>query len=443
MSFAFNTHNVFFLLDKTLHLAGRVHVHDDKHYTDFPNAAVAYTPALRNRRLVHISYATDSETNPGTVCVISEGPDAALFSWGCNLHAQQKQIQRRSRRLNTEDSERVYSGHPIRRGREYFSDETPVSSACNASTIMVVTREGGLWYMGKCPIGPPTSNLPNHESFIPTLIPPSLFDGTKIVEIAAGYHHLVAVCKKGFIWAWGNNEHDEVGLETEDKFIVSPIRLDHMLYGGHLMRTVAAGNSHSGAVSVEGICFQWGKRHELVWACVSPPNMTAHHPNANSDYIASRFQNVCCGSSMTLSLDTQGRVWSQGYANNGQLGLGRTQRSAVPQLITGFPLGDIITKISCGYSNSGAITRGGDVYVWGNKYIHPEQRTTMNRLRSLEAYIPFDDTPVCIKKIHKFSPKNELAFLMASVNKLNIGPSALSDMPLELFESILRPYKPT
>ena len=440
MSFAFNGEQFFFLLDKTLHLAGRVKLHDDDHTTEFPNAVEAYAPDLRNRRLVHISAAMDSKNTEGTVCVISEGPDAALFSWGSNSHKQQKKIQRRSRRFHVEDFAQVYSGHPIRRGREHFRGETPVSSACSSSTILVVTREGGLWYTGKCSIGPDTpAAAPQHNSWVLTLIPPHLFDGTKIASIAVGFDHTLAVCQRGFVWAWGQNDYDQLGVETNDKFIGSPLKLDHTLYDGDLMRCVSAGNKHSVAISVDGMCYEWGKQHARHMACLSPPCKAATHINASPIYAASRFQQVCCGSTFTLSLDTQGRVWTQGVGPLGEMGLGRLWKSDVAKLVTGFPPGEVIATISSGRNNCGAITTGGDVYVWGKRHINPQNRPSSG-LRSLSALSDFDDTPVCIKKLHKFSQDAELAFLMSSFPNLNIGHSLLSDVPPEILQCIVRPH---
>jgi len=439
MSFAFNKAHVFFLLDKTLHIIGRVKLHNDEHDTMFPNAVVAYAPDIRNRRLVHISAALNPDNSEGTVCVISEGPDAAIFSWGSNSHLQQKPVIRRSRRFRPDDLTQVFSGHPIRRGREHFQGETPVSSACTSSSILVVTQEGGLWYTGKCPIGPNTYNAaPQQHSCYPTLIPPLLFDGTKIIQVAAGFDHLLAVCKKGFVWAWGANDYDQLGAATDDKFISNPMKLDHMLYEGDLMRAVSAGNKHSAGISVEGMCYEWGRKHALQEACLSPPSKSADHTNASELYIESRFKQVCCGSTFTISLDTRGRVWSNGVGFVGEMGLGRLKLSDNCMLVPGFPAGVVISEISCGPNNCGAITTQGDVYTWGRRQIDT-QNHVRNGLRSQSASCIFDDAPVCIKKMHRFSRDAEIAFSMGSVHTLNVGPSWLASVPNEIFKCILRP----
>ena len=442
MSFAFNSHHCFFLLKKKLHFGGQIHIHNKEYHTDFPDTVRPYTPALRDGYFVHISAAMDSENSEGTVCVISEGPQAALFSWGCNLHSQQKAKprHRRSNRLSNEDFDQVYCGHPIRRGRNEFHGETPVSSACTRSSILVVTAEGGLWYTGKCPIAPEEHNLPTYDNPVPTLIPCAVFANTKIKQIAAGCNHLVAVCKEGFLWTWGSNNFDELGIETDNKLITTPIKLDNMLYGGYLMQSVSAGDAHSAAVSVEGRCFQWGRIHAEDNMCLSQPCMTAELPGVHPEYIISQFQKVCCGHTFTLCLDTRGRVWSQGSGPSGELGLGRTSISNKPQLIYGFPQHDRVTQISCGRFNSGAITASGDVYVWGRQYGN-FQENTVNSSRSLSEYDQFDNSPMCIKKIHRFTEAQELTLLTASLRNLDIDHSPISMLPPEILQNILRPHE--
>jgi alpha-tubulin suppressor-like RCC1 family protein len=251
---------------------------------------------------------------------------------------------------------------------------------------------------------------------------------------------LLAVCKKGHVWAWGANDYDQLGVETDEKFISNPIKLDNTLYEGDVMRAVSAGNKHSAGISVEGMCYEWGKQHARDEACLSPPCKSAYHAKASPMYAAVRFQRVCCGSTFTVSLDTQGRVWSQGVGPIGEMGLGRLRISDISKHIEGFPAGVLISEISCGRNNCGAITTQGDVYVWGRRHIDPPQHCGRNGLRVLSAAsCVFDDTPVCIKKMQRFSTQAEMAFLMGSVNTLNIGPSRLADIPSEIFECILRP----
>jgi hypothetical protein len=59
-----------------------------------------------------------------------------------------------------------------------------------------------------------------------------------------------------------------------------------------------------------------------------------------------------------------GKIYSWGNNNFGQLGLGHTTQQNTPQLVTAIT--DKIISISCGYAHVMALTDKGDVYIWGN-----------------------------------------------------------------------------
>lgn len=78
---------------------------------------------------------------------------------------------------------------------------------------------------------------------------------------------------------------------------------------------------------------------------------------------------VECGSSFTLVLSSQGQLYSWGFGKSGSLGLGETSFSGTPQLIRSLYNGDPcqgMTDISCGSSHSLAVDNQGRIYSWGN-----------------------------------------------------------------------------
>lgn len=71
---------------------------------------------------------------------------------------------------------------------------------------------------------------------------------------------------------------------------------------------------------------------------------------------------MSCGDCFTLVLDDMGQCWSFGKGSHGRLGNGSDENSPIPIHIKG--LRDV-RRISAGCRHSSAITKSGELYVWG------------------------------------------------------------------------------
>ncbi len=78
---------------------------------------------------------------------------------------------------------------------------------------------------------------------------------------------------------------------------------------------------------------------------------------------------VQCGTAFTLVLSTQGLLYSWGFGKSGSLGLGEKSFTAVPlwiELLYSREKCQNMTDISCGSSHSLSVDSQGNVYSWGN-----------------------------------------------------------------------------
>ena len=75
-----------------------------------------------------------------------------------------------------------------------------------------------------------------------------------------------------------------------------------------------------------------------------------------------------------MALSGEGKVYSWGYGEDGQLGHGNTEDSLQPKLISKLS-NKIVTQIACGHSHSGAISDG-DLYMWGS---NPDSRLMIEK----------------------------------------------------------------
>lgn len=67
----------------------------------------------------------------------------------------------------------------------------------------------------------------------------------------------------------------------------------------------------------------------------------------------------------TITLKSNGTVWSYGQNSNGELGNGKTEYSDDP-IQALFSEGTVITQIDCGENFSAALDNEGNVWVWGS-----------------------------------------------------------------------------
>ncbi|MBA0724764.1 hypothetical protein Golax_021426, partial [Gossypium laxum] len=102
-----------------------------------------------------------------------------------------------------------------------------------------------------------------------------------------------------------------------------------------------------------------------------------------------RIKQIACGDSHCLAVTMEGEVQSWGRNQNGQLGLGSTEDSLVPQKIQAFQ-GISIKMVAAGAEHTAAVSEEGALYGWGwgrygnlglgdrNDRLVPEKVSTLN-----------------------------------------------------------------
>ena len=92
-----------------------------------------------------------------------------------------------------------------------------------------------------------------------------LLEDTKIVDIAAGTDHNLALDQQGNLWAWGRNDDGQVGNGTTNYQSI-PIQI----MSGHKFKKISAGNGISAAIDNEGYLYVWGKSNNLCSSKLLP-----------------------------------------------------------------------------------------------------------------------------------------------------------------------------
>ena len=218
----------------------------------------------------------------------------------------------------------------------------------------------------------------------------SEFEGQAVTEIPLGTTGNLTLYAK-----WDINEYTiTYGIVAED---LDPLQ-DIALNPGETLTQVSLGGSHSSALTSEGRLFTWGRNNfgqlgdgTTTWdANPNPTEITSTFDLAEGETLTQ----VSLNSYHSSALTSEGRLFTWGRNNKGHLGDGTTTNRHTPTEITsGFDLaeGETLTQVSLGYWHSSVFTSEGRLFTWGlNSSGQLGDGTTTDRHTPTEISSTFD-----------------------------------------------------
>jgi uncharacterized repeat protein (TIGR02543 family) len=222
----------------------------------------------------------------------------------------------------------------------------------------------------------PISQLATLESGSPPIMAASDEENDGVFKaFTAGDQHSLALTEDGIIWAWGLNDHGQLGDNTTtNRHYPVPLKDQNNAAITTKFKAIATGAStHSFALAEDGTLYSWGYNNYGQLGNNSTTDQ--HYPDTvkgqNSLPVTTKFKAVAAGENHTLALDTDGKMWAWGYNGNGQLGdntWGVGSNKSYPVPVKDASGNDITTKfkaISVSYSSSLALAEDGTVWSWG------------------------------------------------------------------------------
>ena len=228
----------------------------------------------------------------------------------------------------------------------------------------------------------------------------------RIVTVAAGAAHSLALASDGSVFSWGLGQHGQLGharlqtaAEQANGDMVAfgkPERLSDLSPENRSLTdrvtSIAAGAHHSLAVTVGGVLLAFGRNkagclglgdEDVRWTPAEVPPF-GNGKSASSDSGGKsasgdsggksasggskhRVVQVAAGGTHSVALvETQGRlgVFAAGSNYFGQLGLGDTDNRSVFTRVDRLANKRIVS-VSAGKDNAAAVDRDGRLYVWG------------------------------------------------------------------------------
>ncbi|UMM14271.1 hypothetical protein L5515_002144 [Caenorhabditis briggsae] len=132
------------------------------------------------------------------------------------------------------------------------ADGTAVKAvACGEQHTIFLTKDGKMWSVGSNVDGQLGRGKRSEGSF--SIYPVSLTSGVGIVQIAAGRAHSLAVADDGRVFAWGSNEHGQLGMENTITWQEMPKRINQL----NEVVQVASGSDHCIALTEDFYLSGW------------------------------------------------------------------------------------------------------------------------------------------------------------------------------------------
>eukprot|EP00928_Gymnodinium_smaydae_P032052 TRINITY_DN23325_c0_g1_i1.p1 TRINITY_DN23325_c0_g1~~TRINITY_DN23325_c0_g1_i1.p1 ORF type:complete len:1132 (-),score=226.18 TRINITY_DN23325_c0_g1_i1:121-3453(-) len=188
----------------------------------------------------------------------------------------------------------------------------------------------------------------------------------QLLTISAGEAHCAALCRSGHVLTFGENKNGQLGLgDFVSTATPKPVAA---LHSRPVVR-LCCGGSHTMARTATGLLWAWGcnEHGQLGLGDLKP----RFRPEQVKALRVSRCADVAAGSRHTLALSERGLVLSFGSGGSGQLGSGGIADSEpTPRVVDALREVGQGVLVACGHSHSMALVFDEDsgrenLYCWG------------------------------------------------------------------------------
>ena len=197
-------------------------------------------------------------------------------------------------------------------------------------------------------------------------------EGNKIGEIRSGKEHSVVLTSEGAVHTFGKGCFGALGLGGT-VFSAGPRQIAKL--ANRRIVSIACGSQHSLALSDIGDVFSWGRGFEGQLGLLdgvdssSVPQYIPHFfkYDGSKDVRMLRktpIHAIACGAYHSIAIDDKHQVYCWGEALYGQTGSGRKSKQPVPVKVE-LPPEVKVVKVAGGFGHTMCLTDQGELYTWG------------------------------------------------------------------------------
>ena len=324
---------------------------------------------------------------------------------------------------------------PARLGREVFGGSPVVLVACGGHHTVAVTGRGFVWTCGYNAYG----QLGHGDRFnrrLFTLVHPVNFGGASIVVAAGGAFHSVVASAEGDVFTWGGGACGRLGHNDEHDRL-APARLGREEFGGGKIVMVAAGGFHTVALAEDRVLWVWGLglhgqlglRGKLGLGN-RDDRLVPTRLGGKEFFGGSLVRMAACGHHHTLIVTEEGTVWTFGDGRHGRLGLNDEDDRLLPTRVDPERFaGAQVATVAAGLSHSAAVTEGGALFTWGRGEADQAGSQVPGGLGHADLCNRLVPTPISprllggarVGRWHGLTEELALAFAMGTHSRLGAG----------------------
>lgn len=166
-------------------------------------------------------------------------------------------------------------------------------------------------------------------------ITPTQINGLRAKQVSVGNNYAMLVDFNDDVWVFGDNEHGQLGIGKEHKYIKDPVKISNLKAS-----QVVASDYHSIVVDLNNCVWVFGLNDKGQLGLGD--TVTRYVPERIPNFLA---QKAASGIYHSLLIDLEKNLWGFGSNDNGQLGL-KNVKYLVPTKLLGFEVHDVSAEFN-------------------------------------------------------------------------------------------------
>ncbi|KAM4807743.1 putative E3 ubiquitin-protein ligase HERC6 [Rhinophrynus dorsalis] len=243
---------------------------------------------------------------------------------------------------------------------DYFQDKSAVSKvACGGEHTIFLLEDGTIFSCGANQHG--QLGRKNNTSGVGQI---HALEAQTIVDVGCGMSHSVAVCSEGNVFTWGEGSQGQLGAGKFTTQNVIPKRIPGL--SNIKIIQISCGHFHSVTLAEDGRVFSWGQNNDgQLGLGKQVPNQTS--PQLVKSLKGIPLVQVTAGGAQSFALSMMGTVFAWGKNNAGQLGFKSEPKKGMFKPCAVSSLRNLgVVYISCGDEHTAVLSKDGSVYTFGD-----------------------------------------------------------------------------